>query len=107
MDFNRSFAVTLIALIQFFVFSLILCWSKEIFNDDKMSFVAAHFIHYAIFLFNVLVSFVFIGQMQNVFGILFAFSLLYLVGAFIAMIVRKTTKRKTNAKGSSYKKQFK
>ncbi len=107
MDFNRSFALTLMALIQFFVFSLILCWSKEIFNDDNMSFAVAHFIHYVIFLFNVLISFVFIGQRGNFFGTLAAFSLLYLVGALIALIARKTTKKKTADKKTAYKKQFK
>lgn len=102
------YATNLISLIQFFVFSLILCWSKEIFNDEKMSFAGAHFIHYVIYLFNVLISFIFIGQRQNVFGTLLAFSLLYLVGALVALIVRKTTKKKiSNKKSSSYKKQFK
>ncbi|MBQ8254248.1 MAG: hypothetical protein IJY94_01940 [Clostridia bacterium] len=107
MDFNRSFALTPIALIQFFVFSLILCWSKDIFNDEKMSFATSHFLHYVIFLFNVMISFIFIGQRGNFIGTLVAFSLLYLIGALIALIVRKTTKKKTSSKSSSYKKQFK
>lgn len=107
MDFNRAFAITLMALIEFFVFSLILCWSKEIFNDDKMSFAAAHFIHYVVFLFNVVISFIFIGKRGNIFGTLVLFSVLYLVGSLIALIVRKTTKKKTVEKKTSYKKQFK
>ena len=107
MDFNRSFAITLIALIEFFVFSLILCWSKEIFNDDKMSFAVAHLIHYFVFLFNVVISFIFIGQRGNLVGTLVLFSILYLIGALIALIVRKTTKKKVEDKKPNYKKQFK
>ena len=107
MDFNRSFALTMIALIQFFVFSLILCWSKDIFNDKKMSFATSHFLHYVIFIFNVLISFIFIGQRGNFFGTLVAFSLLYLVGALVALIVRKASKKKTVGNKSAYKKQFK
>ena len=107
MEFNSSSAYSLIGLIQFFVFSLILCWSKEIFNDDKMSFAAAHFIHYVVFVFNVIISFAFLGQRGNVFGLLVAFSLLYLIGALIALIVRKTAKKKKANKAESYKKQFK
>lgn len=107
MDFNRSFALTLIALIQFFVFSLILCWSKDIFNDDKMSFATAHFLHYVIFVFNVMISFIFIGQRGNFFGTLTVFSLLYLIGAIVALIIRKAKKKNSTKKSSAYKKQFK
>ncbi len=106
VDVNRSSAYNLISLIQFFVFSLILCWSKELFNDDKMSFAAAHFIHFVVFLLNVIISFIFIGQMTNFFGILAAFSLLYLVGAIVALIIRRATKKKKVTKKANYKKQF-
>lgn len=101
------YATNLLSLIQFFVFSLILCWSKEIFNDEKMSFATAHFVHYVVFLLNVIISFIFIGQMTNFFGILAAFSLLYIIGAVVALIVRKATNKKKITKKANYKKQFK
>ena len=102
------YAANLLGLIQFFVFSLILCWSNIVFEDEKMSFVGAHFLHYFIFLFNVVVSFIFIGQRGNLFGTLVAFSFLYLVGALIALIVRKIVKKThPKKKDIQYKKQFK
>ena len=107
MEFNSSSAYNLISLIQFFVFSLILCWSSEIFNDDKMSFTTAHFVHYVVFLLNVIISFIFIGQITSFFGILAAFSLLYLIGAIVALIIRKAKKKKKATKKANYKKQFK
>ena len=94
-------------MIEFFVFSLLLCWSNVIFADDKMSFAGAHFLHYFVFLINVTISFIFIGQRGNLVGTLVLFSILYLIGALIALIVRKTTKKKIDDKKPNYKKQFK
>ena len=106
MDFNRAFALTLTALIQFFVFSFILCWSNVLFKDDKMSFVSAHFLHYFVYLINVTISFIFIGQRPNLFGTLVLFSIFYIIGAIIALIVRKSTKKEEPNKKTTYKKQF-
>ncbi|MBQ7779342.1 MAG: hypothetical protein IJ404_02505 [Clostridia bacterium] len=107
MDFNMPYVLTPKTLLPFILFSLILSWSNEIFRSRKMSFPAAHFIHYIIYLLNVLISFVILEQRQNVFGNLIVFSILYLIGALVALIVRKVSSKKTEEKKTPYKKQFK
>ena len=108
LDFDSPFALTLIALIQFFVFSLILSWSNQLFKVKDLSFSLAHFLHYVIFVLNVIASFCFIGQKSNPFGIIVAFSLFYLTSALIALIIRKIAKKNgAGKKDAPYKKQFK
>ena len=107
MDFTMPYVLTPKTLLPFIVFSLILSWSNEVFRNRKMSFAAAHFLHYIIFLFNVLISFIILEQRQNAVGTLIAFSILYLIGALVALIVRKVTPKKPEAKKTTYKKQFK
>ena len=107
MDFSMPYVLTPKTLLPFIVFSLILSWSNEVFRNRKMSFPAAHFIHYIIFLFNVLISFIILEQRQNVVGTLIAFSILYLIGALVALIVRKVSPKKPEEKKTTYKKQFK
>ncbi len=107
MDFSMPYVLTPKTLLPFMLFSLILSWSYEIFRNRKMSFPAAHFIHYIIYLFNVLISFVILEQRQNVIGNLIVFSILYLIGALVALIVRKVSPKKPEEKKTTYKKQFK
>lgn len=96
-----------ILLCQFFLFSFFLSWSNIVFKDKKMSFAGAHLLHYAIFLFNVFISFVLFVPDRNIFVTLFVFSFLYLLGALVALIVRKVTSKKEAKKKTRYKKQFK
>lgn len=96
-----------VSLFQFFLFSFLLSWSSIVFKDKKMSFVGAHFLHYAIFLLNVFVSFILFDTKRNIFVTLLVFSVFYLVGALVALIVRKVSPKKPDEKKTSYKKQFK
>ncbi len=108
MGFSSTSAYSIVGLIQFMLFSLVLCWSREVFKSENMSFSGAHFLHYGIYLINVTVSFTILGQRSSFFADLIAFSLLYAVGAIIALIVRKITKKHKKAqKKANYKKQFK
>ncbi len=107
-DLYKASAYSIMGLIRFFVFSLVLSWSRMVFKDEKMSFAGAHFLHYIIFLVNVSVSFVVLGRMNNFFGVLVVFSILYGLGAIVALIVRRISKKhQSEKKKANYKKQFK
>lgn len=106
LKLTSSSAYSLIGVIRFFLFSLIMSWSRKIFDIPKISRAKAHFLHYLIFLGNVTVVFVIMGGMTRFFGAIVAFSILYLIGALIAAIIRKLTHKDVKPK-PEYKKQFK
>ncbi len=106
LKLTSSSAYSLIGVIRFFLFSLILSWSRKVFDIPKISRAKAHFLHYLIFLGNVTVVFVIMGGMTNFLGANIVFSLLYIVGALIAAITRKLTHKDSKNK-TEYKRQFK
>lgn len=106
LKLTSSSAYSLIGVIRFFLFSLILSWSRKVFDIPKMSRAKAHFLHYLIFLGNVTVVFVIMGGMTKFIGAIIVFSLLYLIGALIAAIIRKLTHKNEKPK-QEYKRQFK
>lgn len=101
-----SSTYSLIGVIRFFLFSLILSWSRKVFDIPKISRAKAHFLHYLIFLGNVTVVFVIMGGMTKFIGAIIVFSLLYLIGTLIEVIIRRLTHKNEKPK-QEYKRQFK